>query len=346
MYELNKFIRLFNSVDEPSRSRQCFGMLKKYDPTQQIMHSLIQFLENNNKSKISPRKVMEITQKLGPNGLKKYALPLDYLFRILPNDVPPQNLQWLNQSCFAGMSRFASNPDLYACALNLYKSGVRTIISIESSGAADTKLATAGSLPYVEWYSCFLEDWHAPSVEHLLEYCKLVDSRMKYGGVVTHCWGGTGRTGCFLAAYLIYSKCCINATSAFQTVRKEYSTHSVEMKVQYHALARFSDYLRRPISYDLNSSLFNHAGGHWEKSHENDGFAADPQHMGASGLSHLTASALLASSRSNIKKMVARQGVKDSKAPYITQNPNAKIQRVTDTKKKHLNMPKLISKLF
>lgn len=53
------------------------------------------------------------------------------------------------------MSKFDSNDPLADAALWLYKQGVRTVISIESSGAERTRKFTTGSFPNMRWFSCF-----------------------------------------------------------------------------------------------------------------------------------------------------------------------------------------------
>ena len=226
--------------------------------------------------------------------------------------VAPDNFKQCSPN-IAGMSLFSENADLFSSSLWLYREGYKTIISIESEEAKETADVTQNMLKDVKWYESFLADWHAPSVNHLLEYCKLVERRKVLGKVVTHCWGGTGRTGCFLAAYYLYSTPNTNAEDAFEFTRIHYNTGSIEMKIQYNALARFSDYLGRKPSKDANAAGFNHFGGHWHGS-GNGGMNHDPGHCGLGKN---------ASNTLNIYNiMVAKNAASLSHPPYFSHNFN------------------------
>ena len=169
-----------------------------------------------------------------------------------------------------------------AAALWLYQNNVGSVISIEKDNADKTR-DVIELFPGFKWYSCFLDDWHAPSVDHLWAYCQQVKELAGTYNVATHCWGGTGRTGCFLAAYLLYDGHADSAQAALKMVREDYNTHSVEMMAQYNALARFSDILGNqpslPCFVDEVEPYF--AGGHWHGGHGEDGMAEfDPGHAG------------------------------------------------------------------
>ncbi len=231
----------------------------------------------------------------------------------------PDNFKEINVE-IAGMSLFSINNDLFSSLLWLYKLGYKTIISIESESVDKTVNITNEMMFDFQWYGSFLDDWHAPSVEHLREYCELVEQRAKFGSVVTHCWGGTGRTACFLAAYWLYSNPNFTAEHAFEFLRKNYSIHSIEMKAQYNALARFSDSLSRGPSIAVESSKLNHAGGSFHSIHKDDGMVFDPGHKGS-----------VTYNPNNINNvMTSKAGISLSIGPYVSQNINLKSQSTSN----------------
>lgn len=214
----------------------------------------------------------------------KPKAPVDYTVMIKDNNK-------LAGKVVAGMSKFDMNTSPVSSANWLLSRGIRTVITIEYKGCRRTRDAVlqAG----IKWYTCFIPDWFAPCLDHLKEYTQLVEERLEEGGVATHCWGGTGRTPCFLASYLLHSKGVYdaedakpndkvdNAQKAFLQVRKDYHKESIEMKAQYNALARYSDYLGNDPSILYSNDLdFNHGGGKWHKEHGDDGIGQDPGHSG------------------------------------------------------------------
>ncbi len=65
-----------------------------------------------------------------------------------------------------------------------------------------------------------VRDMTAPTIEQLEKIVKWIDERIKQGKkVVVHCYGGYGRSGTALAAYLIYSK-GLSADEAIRAVRR------------------------------------------------------------------------------------------------------------------------------
>ena len=62
-----------------------------------------------------------------------------------------------------------------------------------------------------------VRDMTAPTIEQLEKIVKWIDERIKK--VIVHCYGGYGRSGTALAAYLIYSK-GLSADEAIRAVRR------------------------------------------------------------------------------------------------------------------------------
>ena len=274
------------------------------------------------------RRVVTVTQvldelaKLDSNVRDLYKGPIEYLLVNLSGAVPPNDFNFM-LPYLGGMSKFDLNHDMDAAALWLYQSGVGSVISIEKEDANFTQ-GVIELFPDFRWLSCFLEDWHAPSVEHLLAYCQMVEILAGTYGVATHCWGGTGRTGCFLAAYLIYSKQVYSAQDALKMVREKYNTHSVELMIQYNALARFSDYLGNQPSmtcFDKDIDRFV-ADGHWHEGHGKDGMQDfDPGHVGEAAFN-----GRYPRCKEYIKSIAVSAGGQHlSRGPFLTEFPDSPI---------------------
>ena len=65
------------------------------------------------------------------------------------------------------------------------------------------------------------------------------------GAVAVHCWGGTGRTGCFLAAYVIYLGRIydkkMSSEEVINFVRSKYRDNAIETAEQRKVLKDFVD---------------------------------------------------------------------------------------------------------
>ena len=241
-----------------------------------------------------------------------------------------EGFKWLESGKLAGMPEFArSGPEnARAVAVKLFNSNIRTVISLESEKASLVQASTTAASSDMEWYSSFLKDWHAPSVEQLQAFVELVDERVQEtgAGVAVHCLASHGRTGTFLAAYLIHSKVAENATEALRIIRSEYSGNAVEVKTQYNALARFSDYLGRSPSLPVNSQeLLTSVKGVFASEEKIDktldgdsGLIHDPGHKG-DPTSHF-----LTEEQFN-KVVVGKNGLKIYGGPYISKNPDSDV---------------------
>lgn len=309
MYSFSQFKNYVNAANSRfnekfSSLRPLYKVLRKAEPGQATLAA-----------------IMSATKKIPETKKIKYKSAIRYLFNNLNGIVfPPKKFRWMYHG-IGGMSKFDLNKNRDEAALWLYRHGVRTVISIERDGAAVTKAATKDTFPNFKWFSCFLADWHAPSVEQLIHYCRTVAERRRLGGaVVTHCYGGTGRTGCFLAAWALYRGKAKSAQEALKLVRNRYNPHSVEMKAQYNALARLSDYLGNPASLIYDDPKFDPAGGHWHVKHEDDGIKLDPGHRGSKGLT--------ATGNAVFRTLVGNAGTANGGAPYITDKPSTREQRV------------------
>lgn len=198
--------------------------------------------------------------------------------------IKPKGFQWVRRPGgghfnFAGMEIFAHNQDVNRSAEYLSSHGVRTVISLERT---DYDISRAALHEQGIRHIVFpITDWRAPSVQQLRLYNSLVDHYGKEGKVATHCWGGMGRTGVFLASRLLYLGVVTSAQDAFFAVRDLYNEHSVEMKAQYNALARYADSLGYAPSAPVSA-----INAHWDTTHENDGMTVDPGHVGHETYGH------------------------------------------------------------
>ena len=180
---------------------------------------------------------------------------------------------------FAGMSLFSENENIDMKAEYLAREGIKAVVSLELEDYELTHAAlNAVNIDSIEFE---IPDWTAPSLNQLYEYNQLLDEYSEYN-VATHCWGGDGRTGVFLASRLIHTKEVQSAQEAMYLIREHYSEHAIEMKTQYNALARFADSYGLPASMPVSLLDF-----HWDSEHGNDGLEFDPGHSGDNtGISH------------------------------------------------------------
>jgi Predicted protein-tyrosine phosphatase len=87
-----------------------------------------------------------------------------------------------------------------------------------------------------------IKDFSAPTLEYLVKIIKYLKDKIKENKrVLVHCYGGLGRTGTILAAFLVYYK-RIKAEEAISYVRK-IRPGSIENYWQEEIIKRFEEYL-------------------------------------------------------------------------------------------------------
>jgi hypothetical protein len=164
---------------------------------------------------------------------------------IIDDSYRPANFRWLPGCRVAGMSRFCDNEFPLASMWWLYNNGVRHVISIERNGYRLTRLCVAQVGLSMTWSAEFLPDYATPSVEQLRRFCETVWVNGLKGAVAVHCWGGTGRTGCFLAAYVIYLGRIydkkMSSEEAINFVRSKYRDKAIETDEQRKVIKDFVD---------------------------------------------------------------------------------------------------------
>ena len=86
-----------------------------------------------------------------------------------------------------------------------------------------------------------VKDFHAPTVGQLNDFSIMVDKEISEGGrVAVHCYAGKGRTGTFLAAYLVFKGA--EAEGAMALIRK-LRPGSIETIEQEEIVREFYRYL-------------------------------------------------------------------------------------------------------
>ncbi|HGN0025250.1 TPA: RHS repeat-associated core domain-containing protein [Proteus mirabilis] len=189
----------------------------------------------------------------------------------------PNNFVWVKgkegeKLNFAGMSLFSMNTQIDEKARYLAKKGIKVVVSLDTKEYEKSRQALLNlNIDSVKYP---IPDWTSPSINQLYKYNELLDKYNEYN-LATHCWGGYGRTGVFLASRLIHNQEVQSAQEAMALIRQHYSAHAIEMKVQYNALARYAD------SYALSPSApLSSLNVHWDNKHGNDGLEFDPGHKG------------------------------------------------------------------
>lgn len=87
-------------------------------------------------------------------------------------------------------------------------------------------------------YSIPVRDFHAPTVDQLIEFSELVDGLAGSVRILIHCQGGMGRTGTFAAAYWIARGSSVE--EAITRIRKA-RMHAIETQEQEGVLKEFAE---------------------------------------------------------------------------------------------------------
>lgn len=87
-----------------------------------------------------------------------------------------------------------------------------------------------------------VKDFHAPTIEQLHNFCLKADEEIIGGGsVAVHCYAGKGRTGTFLAAYLVFKGA--EAVGAIELIR-DLRPGSIETEEQEEVVRVFFKFLK------------------------------------------------------------------------------------------------------
>lgn len=208
--------------------------------------------------------------------------------------------------------------------------GFRTIISLEKAGAGETcDIWTELGHREFAWFESFLHDFNAPSARQLSAVVRRIEARLRKGAVAVHCGGGTGRTGCFLAAYLMRANNGWSAARAVREVRNRYNRDAVELMTQYNALARYGDAFSPPV----RSGRFDGADPiQFDLGWDQSGIRHDPGHDGDAFRRTAHGNVLRFRGGKPVRRdpapnraliTVSARGAVVSNPPYCTRNPDA-----------------------
>lgn len=145
-----------------------------------------------------------------------------------------QNFSWLIPRVLAG----ADQPNSLQDIQRLANVGVRVLVTVMLESLDEDAIRATG----LEYHHIPVREFGTPTIDQLHEFVKLVEkNRVKGRPVAVHCFMGWGRTGTFLAAYLISQG--LTANEAIQEVRQK-RPNSIETRGQEQVLEKFAQQLR------------------------------------------------------------------------------------------------------
>ncbi|MFX1563669.1 MAG: dual specificity protein phosphatase 23 [Promethearchaeota archaeon] len=146
-----------------------------------------------------------------------------------------QNFSWLIPGVLAGADRPSSLQDIQLLA----KEGVQVLITTMLERLDIETIRAAG----LEYYHIPVRDYGTPTIDQLQKFVRIVEkNRAQNRPVAVHCFMGWGRTGTFLAAYLISQG--MSAKEAILEVRRK-RPHSIETYEQEQILELYAEQLQK-----------------------------------------------------------------------------------------------------
>jgi atypical dual specificity phosphatase len=147
------------------------------------------------------------------------------------------NFSWMVEGQLGGLAAPGAYGDMVGDLAWLASEGVDLLITVNKYPPTDDELATVG-LDHL-WYP--VDDGHAPTLDQLDDYVLNVQGAMADRGIGVHCTAGVGRTGTFLAAWLVWEG--MVPPLAIDEVRR-LRPGSIETMEQEQILFTFADHLQ------------------------------------------------------------------------------------------------------
>lgn len=149
---------------------------------------------------------------------------------------------WLIPGRLAGMPRPGRNGSIGADVEFLAERGITLVVTLTEEPLPGDPF----SLRSIELLHLPVPDFSAPTIEQLKGFVTRASAEIGEGGrVAVHCAQGLGRTGTFLASYLIHTG--LTAEMAIAEVRR-LRPGSIETPEQEAALRDFETLVRQPPS--------------------------------------------------------------------------------------------------
>ncbi len=153
----------------------------------------------------------------------------------------PRNFSWLEEGRVAGMARPRTGAGAEQDAAFLKGAGVQLLVSLTEALPDQAPFHAAG----ITSRHIPIKDFTAPSIGQLGEFVSATKEVLAKGGAVTvHCAAGQGRTGTFLAAWLVANGQTAEAAIARVRVLRPGSIETPAQEAVIGALEKATNRLR------------------------------------------------------------------------------------------------------
>ena len=150
-----------------------------------------------------------------------------------------KGFSWVIEGKLCGMPLPGKTGSLKDDINYLKNEGITLLVSLTEKIPGFSLLKTAK----IDSLHLHIKDFHAPTIKQLIYFSHKVDEVILKGGRVgVHCHAGKGRTGTFLAAYMVFKGS--NGDDAIKKIRK-LRPDSIETKEQENVIKAYYRYLNK-----------------------------------------------------------------------------------------------------